>query len=66
MPRLPHYMAQYDHEHGSPWNKLLRGVGIPLIFAGIILLSAAEVALGSIVFRGRLGSPVRRTPDRGQ
>jgi hypothetical protein len=31
-------MAQYDHEHGSPWNRLLHGIGIPLIFAGIILL----------------------------
>jgi uncharacterized membrane protein YGL010W len=31
-------MAQYDHEHGSPWNKLLHAVGIPLIFAGMTLL----------------------------
>jgi hypothetical protein len=30
-------MAQYDHEHGSPWNKLLHGIGTPLIFAGIVL-----------------------------
>jgi hypothetical protein len=38
MPSLAHYMEQYDHEHGSAWNKLLHGVGIPMIFAGIILL----------------------------
>ena len=38
MPSLAHYMAQYDHEHESGWNKLLHGVGIPMIFAGIILL----------------------------
>ena len=34
MPGLAHYMAQYDHEHHSLWNKLLHAVGIPLIFAG--------------------------------
>ncbi|MGB2626005.1 MAG: DUF962 domain-containing protein [Candidatus Acidiferrum sp.] len=38
MPGLAHYMAQYDHEHHSLWNKLLHAVGIPLIFAGIVLL----------------------------
>ena len=37
MPGLEHYMEQYDHEHHSPWNKLLHGIGIPLIFAGLIL-----------------------------
>ena len=34
---LAHYMAQYDHEHSSGWNKLLHGIGIPMIFAGLIL-----------------------------
>jgi hypothetical protein len=38
MPGLAHYMAQYDHEHSSIWNKVLHGIGIPLIFAGLILL----------------------------
>ena len=38
MPSLAHYMAQYDHEHESAWNKFLHGVGIPMIFAGIVLL----------------------------
>ena len=37
MPGLAHYMHQYDHEHSSGWNKLLHGIGIPLIFTGIIL-----------------------------
>ncbi len=38
MPSLAHYMAQYDHEHSSAWNKLLHGLGIPIIFTGIVLL----------------------------
>jgi len=38
MPSLAHYMTQYDHEHESGWNKFLHGVGIPMIFAGLILL----------------------------
>ena len=39
MPGLAHYMAQYDHEHSSVCNKVLHGIGIPLIFAGLILLA---------------------------
>jgi hypothetical protein len=39
LPNLAHYMVQYDHEHHSVWNKLLHGIGIPLIFAGLILLA---------------------------
>jgi uncharacterized membrane protein YGL010W len=38
MADLAHYMSQYDHEHHSGWNKLLHAIGIPLIFAGIVLL----------------------------
>ncbi len=52
MPRLAHYMAQYDHEHGSPWNKLLHGIGIPLIFAGIILLVLLRWRWGVSCFVG--------------
>ena len=52
MPNLAHYMAQYDHEHGSAWNKLLHGVGIPLIFAGIILLIFMKWILGAGFFLG--------------
>jgi hypothetical protein len=29
MPGLAHYMAQYDHEHKSIWNKVLHAIGIP-------------------------------------
>src|SRR5437867_11082417 len=50
MPSLAHYMAQYDHEHGSAWNKLLHGVGIPLIFAGVILLIFMKWILGAGFF----------------
>ncbi len=51
MPGLAHYMAQYDHEHNSLWNKLLHAVGIPLIFAGLVLfvLMHWKWGLGSFV-----------------
>ena len=38
MPSLNKYMEQYDHEHANRWNKLLHGIGIPIILAGIVLL----------------------------
>jgi uncharacterized membrane protein YGL010W len=37
MPALDKYMAQYDHEHTNPWNKLMHAIGIPIILAGITL-----------------------------
>jgi uncharacterized membrane protein YGL010W len=46
MPSLAHYMTQYDHEHESGWNKFLHGVGIPMIFAGIVLLLFMKWAWG--------------------
>jgi len=49
---LEHYMAQYDHEHHSPWNKLLHGIGIPLIFAGLVLLILMRWQLGLLCFVG--------------
>lgn len=52
MPGLAHYMAKYDHEHASPWNKLLHGVGIPLIFAGAILAILTWWRLGAALFVG--------------
>ena len=36
MPSLDQYMAQYDHEHTNPWNKVMHAIGIPLIITGII------------------------------
>jgi uncharacterized membrane protein YGL010W len=50
MPGLVHYMTQYDHEHSSAWNKLLHGIGIPLIFAGIILLALLRWKSGAFCF----------------
>jgi len=50
MPDLAHYMAQYDHEHSSAWNKLCHGVGIPMIFAGAILVILTKWLLGLGVF----------------
>ena len=50
MPGLAQYMAQYDHEHSSVWNKLLHGIGIPLIFAGIILAALTMWRLGAALF----------------
>jgi hypothetical protein len=50
MPSLAHYMAQYDHEHSSAWNKLLHGIGIPLIFAGIALLLFRKWIWGGSAF----------------
>ena len=46
MAGLEHYMSQYDQEHHSGWNKLLHGIGIPLIFAGLILLVMLHWRLG--------------------
>ena len=44
------YMSQYDHEHANPWNKALHGIGIPTIFAGIILLILLRWQLGLALF----------------
>ena len=52
MPSLAHYMAQYDHEHSSAWNRLCHGVGIPMIFAGAILLILTKWLLGAVLFLG--------------
>jgi Protein of unknown function (DUF962) len=52
MPGLASYMERYDHEHTSAWNKLLHGVGIPLIFAGIVLLVLTKWILGASLFFG--------------
>jgi uncharacterized membrane protein YGL010W len=52
MPGLASYMAQYDHEHSSVWNKVLHGIGIPMIFAGIILLILTKWIWGTPLFLG--------------
>jgi len=65
MPSLAHYMTQYDHEHESGWNKFLHGVGIPMIFAGIILLLFTKWILERDFF-WRVGASLSRPPDRGK
>jgi uncharacterized membrane protein YGL010W len=52
MPLLAHYMAQYDHEHSSGWNKFLHGIGIPMIFVGIVLLIFMKWIWGASFFAG--------------
>jgi hypothetical protein len=52
LPGLAHYMAQYYHEHSSGWNKLLHGLGIPMIFAGIFLLIFMKWIWGASFFVG--------------
>ena len=52
MPGLAHYMAQYDHEHKSIWNKLLHAIGIPLIFVGLVLLVLLHWRWGLASFVG--------------
>ena len=52
MPGLAQYMAQYDHEHSSAWNKLLHGIGIPLIFAGLVLFAFLQWRWGAACFVG--------------
>ncbi|MBI3663436.1 MAG: DUF962 domain-containing protein [Acidobacteria bacterium] len=38
MPTINEYMTRYDHEHKNVWNKILHGVGIPIILAGLVLI----------------------------
>ena len=52
MPGLAHYMAQYDQEHKSIWNKLLHAIGIPLIFVGLVLLISLHWQWGLASFVG--------------
>jgi uncharacterized membrane protein YGL010W len=51
MCSLGQYMAQYDHEHTNPWNKVMHGVGIPIILAGVVLtiLTFWRVGLGLFI-----------------
>jgi uncharacterized membrane protein YGL010W len=52
MPSLERYMAQYDHEHTNPWNKILHGIGIPIIIVGIVLACCAWWRTGLVLFVG--------------
>ena len=48
MPALGKYMAQYDHEHTNLWNKVMHGIGIPIILVGMMLgvLTHWKIGLG--------------------
>ena len=50
MPGLDQYMAQYDHEHTNVWNKVMHGIGIPIILAGIVLAVLTHWKLGLGMF----------------
>lgn len=52
MTTLNDYMAQYDREHASGWNKALHAIGIPIIFAGMILAAMLHWKIGLALFVG--------------
>ena len=52
MAPLDKYMAQYDHEHTNALNKVLHGIGIPMILAGIVLLILTFWRIGLALFVG--------------
>jgi uncharacterized membrane protein YGL010W len=52
MSTFDKYMSQYDHEHTNGWNKLLHGVGIPLIIAGLLLAVFTYWKVGLALFVG--------------
>lgn len=52
MANLEKYMAQYDDEHTNVWNKVLHGIGIPIILAGIILAVFTYWRSGLALFAG--------------
>ncbi|HEX9759444.1 MAG TPA: DUF962 domain-containing protein [Candidatus Acidoferrales bacterium] len=52
MPTLHDYMNRYDHEHHNVWNRVLHGIGIPAILAGIVLLVMTLWTWGLALFLG--------------
>jgi len=52
MSSLDKYMTQYDHEHTNGWNKILHGIGIPIIIAGILLAVFTYWRIGLALFVG--------------
>ncbi len=50
MSSINKYMTQYDHEHTNPWNKVLHGIGIPIILAGILLAICTFWRIGLTLF----------------
>jgi uncharacterized membrane protein YGL010W len=52
MPGWDKYMAQYDHEHTKVWNKVMHGIGIPIIIVAIVLAIFAFWRTGLALFVG--------------
>jgi uncharacterized membrane protein YGL010W len=50
MAAIERYMNQYDHEHSNAWNRVLHGIGIPVIFVGVVLLLMLHWNLGLALF----------------
>lgn len=50
MPTLNDYMARYDQEHTTWPNKLLHAVGIPMIFAAVLVAILSFWRLGLALF----------------
>lgn len=50
MPSFTQYVSQYDHEHTNPWNKLMHGIGIPVILAAIVLACLTYWRIGLALF----------------
>lgn len=50
MPSLGSYIAQFDHEHTNPWNKVMHGIGIPIILAGVVLAVLTFWRIGLALF----------------
>jgi uncharacterized membrane protein YGL010W len=50
MAAIERYMNQYDHEHSNAWNRVLHGIGIPVIFVGVVLLLMLHWKLGLALF----------------
>ncbi len=57
MASLDKYMAQYDEEHTNALNKVLHGIGIPMILAGIVLLILTFWRIGLALFVGGRAAP---------
>ena len=52
MASFDEYMRQYDGEHANTYNKILHGIGIPIIIAGIVLLALTFWRTGLALFLG--------------
>ena len=64
MPSFTQYMAQYDHEHTNPWNKILHGIGIlegnkPAFFQGVVYFLVGPVWIAKEIKDALLGAGPR-------